>query len=245
MTLLEVCVESSSGALAAEAGGAARVELCANLLEGGTTPSLGSIRLAVERLRIPTMVMVRPRGGDFLYSADELDVMRRDVELVRDAGAAGVVLGLLTPDGEVDAARTAELVERARPLQVTFHRAFDMTREPFAALERLIELGVERVLTSGQKDDAPSGAALIRELHERAAGRIGILPGGGITLASARRLVEETGVDEVHLAALATEESGMRWRNEGCTMGAGEPLGEYELLRTDPALVRAVVAALS
>ncbi len=149
--LFECCVDSVDGAVAAEQGGADRVELCAALIEGGLTPSAGSIAFARERLKIPIHVMIRPRGGDFLYSTSELEVMRRDIDTAKRLKADGVVLGVLDADGRIAGERTRELTERARPLSVTFHRAFDMASDPRLALEELIAVGVDRVLTSGQE----------------------------------------------------------------------------------------------
>ena len=148
--LVEICVDSAGGAFAAERGGADRVELCDNLMEGGTTPSAGCIKVARRGLKIALQVIVRPRGGDFLYTADEFDVMREDIRVAKELGADGVVVGCLTAEGEVDRVRTEELIALARPLNVTFHRAFDMCRDARRALEDLISLGVDRVLTSGQ-----------------------------------------------------------------------------------------------
>ena len=173
----EVCIDSVEGALAACEGGAQRVELCAGLVEGGVTPSSGMIELArrVQPLRLHTLI--RPRGGDFLYSDLEYAVMQQDVLAAKRAGADGVVLGLLQPDGQIDSSRTADLVTLARPMAVTFHRAFDLCRDPAEALEVLITLGIERVLTSGQKSSALEGKACIASLVRQAAGRITILAG--------------------------------------------------------------------
>ena len=165
---LEVCIDSADGAAAAEAGGAGAVELCAALVEGGITPSLGLVRATRAACDIELNVMVRPRGGDFVYDRRELEAMHHDVAAFREAGADGVVLGVLRPDGTVDEERVADLVAAARPLRVTFHRAFDMTRDPRAALETLIELGVDRVLSSGQEASAPAGVRLLTELVEQA-----------------------------------------------------------------------------
>lgn len=217
---LEVSTDSVDGAAAAEEAGAGRLELCANLLDGGTTPSAGTIELCRERVRIPVHVMIRPRPGDFSCSATELEVMTRDIESVKRLGAAGVVLGVLTEDRGVDAGGVRRLIEAARPLEVTFHRAFDVARDPLDVLERLIGLGIDRVLTSGQGRSAEEGIDLIRRLVERASGRIIILPGGGVTAANAGRIVRETGVREVHASC----------------RGAGGA--------TDPERVRALVRAL-
>ena len=243
--LVEACVDSVESAAAAQAGGAGRVELCDNLLEGGTTPSAGTIAVARERLTtIPLFVLVRPRGGDFLYGEAELDVMRRDIALARSLGADGVVTGALTPDGEVDVARTRRLVEHARPLRVTFHRAFDLTRDPAAALEAVVESGCDRVLTSGAAPNALAGLATIAALVRQAAGRIVILAGGGITEESAARVARETGVREVHVRGAVRVESAMRFRRPGITVGKPSTPDEYARTVTDAARIRAVVEAV-
>lgn len=241
--LFEVCVESTPGALAAEAGGADRVELCADLLEGGITPSPGSLQLAKARLKIPAMVLVRPRGGDFVYSEEEMAIMLGDIAAVKDAGLMGVVIGCLRADGRLDLDRLHTLVEAARPMQVTHHRAFDMCVDPLQALDELCQMGVDRLLTSGQKDAAGDAIPLLRQLVERADGRLSVMPGGGLTPADIGAVVAQTGVREVHFAALHSVDSPMQFRNPGCSMGAGEVPDEYELRRTDPAMVRAFRSA--
>jgi copper homeostasis protein len=242
--LVEACVDSVESAVAAEAGGAGRVELCDNLVEGGTTPSIGAITLARDCLGIPIHVMIRPRGGDFLYATREVETMLRDIVAVREAGVAGIVIGALRPDGTVDEATTRQLVERARPLAVTFHRAFDLTRDAFASLETLIELGVERVLTSGQEATAPEGQELIAELVYRAAGRIGVLPGAGIRDDNAAALVAATGVAEIHVRGAATVESEMTWRRREIPMGRVYDPDEYHWEVTTAASVASIVAAV-
>jgi copper homeostasis protein len=238
----EICVDSVDAAIAAQEGGGDRVELCADLLEGGTTPSAGTVQLAIEALRIPVNVIIRPRGGDFCYSAAEFEVMRRDVKMVRSWGANGVVIGILKPNGTVDAARTRALVEAARPLSVTVHRAFDVTRDPFEALETLIELGIDRVLTTGQESSALEGLALIAELVRRAGERIIIMP-GGISERTAARIVAGSGAQEFHFAALSSVNGRMAYRNPRVFMGGELRPPEYALSVTDPASVRAVILA--
>jgi copper homeostasis protein len=160
--VLEICIDSVEAAMAAQQGGANRVELCADLLEGGTTPSAGTIHLARRSIDIDLNVIIRPRGGDFCYTPVEFEVMKLDIETAKAAGANGVVIGVLNEDGSVDADRTSELVTLARPMSVTFHRAFDMARDPYQALETLIDLGVDRVLTTGQESSVLEGLDLGR-----------------------------------------------------------------------------------
>jgi copper homeostasis protein len=241
---VEICVDSATGALAAQRGGADRVELCDNLLEGGTTPSAGCIKVARRGLHIGLQVMIRPRGGDFLYSDEEMEVMREDIRTARELGADGVVIGCLTAEGDIELARTGELIELARPLKVTFHRAFDMCRDPREALEALIGLGVERVLTSGQEASCLEGLELIAALHKLAAGRIIIMPGGGITPANVQRIVAATGVTEVHLSARCSVQSGMVHRNPRVFMGGSLRPPEFSWKTTDPSAVQSAVRQL-
>jgi copper homeostasis protein len=242
---IEICVDSVEGAIAAERGGADRVELCDNLMEGGTTPSGGCLLLARRHVRIGLQVLIRPRGGDFLYSRCEVDVMREDIRLARTLGADGVVIGCLTPEGDIDRTRTRELMELARPLNVTFHRAFDMCRDPRQGLEDLVTLGVDRVLTSGQEASCAEGLELLAALQRQAAGRIIVMPGGGITARNVRRIVEATGVSEVHLSARGTVESHMQHRNPRCFLGGTLRPPEFSWKTTDEAAVRSVVDSVS
>jgi copper homeostasis protein len=241
---IEICVDSVEGAMAAERGGADRVELCDNLLEGGTTPSGGAIKLARERLRIGLQVIIRPRGGDFLYSDVEFAVMLEDVRLAKALGADGVVIGCLTAEGDIDLPRTRRLIELARPMNVTFHRAFDMGRDPKRALEELVELGVNRVLTSGQEASVLEGLDLICDLQKQAAGRLIVMPGGGLTPRNVHKIVQISGVNEVHLSARSGIESGMKFRNSRCFMGGTLRPPEFSWKMTDESAVRAVVKAL-
>lgn len=242
--LFEVCIDSLAGAVLAREAGAHRLELCSSLIEGGITPSVGVIELAVERAGLPVMVMIRPRGGDFCYDAGELQVMRRDIDRVKAVGAAGVVLGLLGQDGRVDLERTAELVARARPLAVTFHRAIDMSRDLGEAMEDLVTLGVERVLTSGGERTALDGAERLRALVEQGRGRIVVVAGGGITERNVARVLRETGVREVHASARSPLESPMRFRNSRATLGGELRPAEYSRAETDAARVSAFARAL-
>jgi copper homeostasis protein len=241
---LEMCIESVESAIAAAEGGADRVELCANLLEGGTTPSLGTVRRTRHSAQIALSVMVRPRGGDFFYSPEEFEVMREDVRILREEGVDGVVIGLLLPDGRIDQERTAELIELARPCQVTFHRAFDMTRDPQEALTTLVELGVNRILTSGQEESVLEGLPLIKELVRKAGERISVMPGCGVTLKNAAHIARETGAKEIHVAATRPFESGMHFRNDRVFMGTALRSAEYQRFLTTPDAVRAFKSAV-
>ena len=241
--LLEVCIDSVAGAIAAERAGAQRVELCANLLEGGTTPSPGALAATLESVSFDVFVLVRPRGGDFLYTDLEFDVMDRDIVAIKEAGAGGVVVGILDADGRIDVERCRALIATARPMQVTFHRAFDMTRDPLEALEQLVELGVDRVLTSGQKETASDSLELLTELVSRAGDRITVMP-GGLDEGNIRTVAETTRARELHFAARVRTQSQMTFRNHDCGMGSGEPLDEFEHWETDLERVRRFVAAV-
>ena len=209
---VEICVGDVESAIAAEAGGADRVELCDNLAVGGTTPSAGTIAEACRRLRIPVHVLIRPRAGDFVYSEPELAVMRHDIEVAKALGAAGVVLGVLTREAAIDRDQTAALVALARPLRVTFHKAFDQTREPLEALDTLIDLGVDRVLTSGGRPTALEGIETSPSLVDRAGDRIAVMAGGRLDTDNLETVIRQSRVREVHLgsAASRTIESSMR-----------------------------------
>ena len=245
MPLFEICIDSIAGVNAAVEAGAARVELCASLIEGGITPSIGMVRQAVSIAdgRLKVHVIIRPRGGDFLYSADEFAVMRDDVAETKAAGAAGIVIGLLDAEAAIDEARSAALIALARPLSVTFHRAFDVARDPFASLDALIRLGADRLLTSGQEPGVVEGAPLIRRLIAHAAGRIVIMPGGNINARNAARVAADTGAQEFHFAAFTPEASGMRWRNEAVFMGGALRPPEYDRAATTAGAIGAVTTA--
>ena len=236
--LLEVCVESVAGARAAASAGADRIELCADLFEGGITPSAGLLREVVRAVELPVFVMIRPRGGDFSYDESEIAVQLADIEHVKTTGAAGVVLGALTPAGDVDESTVRRLVEAARPLQVTFHRAFDVCREPLAALDTLMSLGIDRLLTSGQETSALDGCDLIARLVRHAGDRCAILAGGGIREENIRDVVRRSDVSEIHVSARGVEDSPMRHRNPRCPMGATSIREEYTRAITDAARVQ-------
>jgi len=243
LPLIEICVEGIDGLLAAQAAGADRVELCASLVEGGITPSLGTVRAALDLATIPFHVIVRPRGGDFLYGEAEYRSMLADVSALRDLGVAGVVVGCLNADGTIDEERMGELVRAAGPLNVTCHRAFDMTRDPAEALEALIRCKVGRVLTSGQRDTALEGAALLADLVRQAGNRIIILGCGALDPENIAEVLEKTGLSEMHFAALTDVPSAMAYRNPDVGMGGTDLDREYRTTVTDQALVAATIAA--
>jgi len=238
MALLEIAANSVASAFAAQEGGAGRVELCASLEEGGITPSHGTIGLAREGLRIPLYVLIRPRAGDFLYENAEIEVMLDDIAHCRELGCDGVVIGALTAEGEVDVEACALFLRAAGDMGVTFHRAFDLVPDRQAALETLIELGFERVLTSGGMPSAVAGASALARLVAQAGGRIVVMPGAGIEPGSVASLRQATRAREFHASAKRRLPSAMR-RTPGDALGMGA--GE---MRTDVDTVRALVAAL-
>jgi copper homeostasis protein len=201
---VEICVGDVVSAIAAGAGGANRVELCENLAVGGTTPSAGTIAETCRRLSIPVHVLIRPRAGDFVYSEPEIAVMRHDIGVAKAHGAAGVVLGVLTPEAVIDRQETAMLIDLARPLHVTFHKAFDQTCEPFEALDTLIALGVGRVLTSGGRPTALEGVETLADLVDRARNRIAVMAGGRINTANLAAVIRQSRVGDVHLGSAAS-----------------------------------------
>lgn len=226
---LEICVGSVVSALNAQAGGADRIELCDNLFEGGTTPSYGAIKLCVERLSIGIMVIIRPRGGDFLYEADELQVMLDDVKMARDLGVQGVVIGALKADGQVDVDMCKRLVDVAGDLDITFHRAFDMAIDYKQALEDVIDIGCSRLLTSGQEISAFEGAERIAQMVEQAGDRLSILPGGGINARNMQKVIDITGAKELHMSAHVSQTSGMQYQHAGAFMGGALRKEEFSI----------------
>jgi copper homeostasis protein len=240
--IFEICVDAVAGVRAAKAAGAQRVELCGDLIEGGTTPSRGMMRQARTIAGIGLHVMIRPRGGDFLFDDDEFAIMAADIDIAKAEGAEGVVIGLLTEAATIDEERTRALIARARPMSVTFHRAFDMTPDPFEALETLVALSVDRVLTSGQEASVLEGLPLIAELVRTAGRRIIVMPGGGITQRNAGRIVAAARPKEMHFAALEPEASGMKFRRGHVFMGGELRPPEYDRLATSADTVRSVMA---
>lgn len=210
---LEVIGFSFENCVLAQSAGASRIELCDNPEDGGTTPSYGFIKTAREKLKIDLFPIIRPRGGDFLYGDDEFEIMKTDVKLCKQLGCDGVVIGMLNADGTVDKKRNAALVELAYPLGVTFHRAFDRAADPFQAMEDIIDIGCERILTSGQKTNAADGAALITQLIKQADERIIIMPGSGVRSKNIIELAKKTGSTEFHTSARVDIESKMSFNN--------------------------------
>ena len=242
--IFEVCVNSAISAIEAQKGGAGRVELCENMHDGGTTPSAGSIRVARKNLHIPLFVMIRPRGGDFLYSDDEFEIMKEDIRMAGKLGADGVVFGMLMPDGAIDFLRMKTLVDLARPMAVTCHRAFDMTPDPLKAMDDLINLGIDRILTSGQQPTALEGSGLIRDLIAKANGRIIVMPGSGIKEHNIAELVRATGAKEVHIRLEKQEPSLMKFKKPGVYMGKPDQ-SEFEIVLTDAARINDFIKIIS
>lgn len=213
--IIEIATSDFATTKSAVEGGADRIELCANLAEGGTTPSYGTIKRCRETFDVLIYPIIRPRGGDFLYTKDEYEIMLQDVKLCKQLGCDGVVIGLLNMDGTIDEARTSELIETAYPMSVTFHRAFDRCKDPFIALEELIEIGCERILTSGQKPSVVDGVDLVAELNKKADGRIIIMPGSGVRKENIRMLAEKTGCVEFHSSLRSKTKNPMQFMHPG------------------------------
>ncbi len=235
--LLEVCTYTLESALIAANGGADRIELCENFSEGGTTPSYGNIKLAKSKLNIPVNVMIRPRGGDFLYSHVEFEIMKQDVEICKHIGVNGVVFGILKDDGKVDEKRCKELTALAKPLSVTFHRAFDMTYEPYQALDIIIDCGFDRILTSGLEANAMKGAHLLAKLIEKAQDKIVIMPGSGVRDNNIIELLQITGAKEFHTSARTTLKSKMQYLNSKIAMSSDPENGEC-IHSVDPDIIK-------
>ena len=243
--LVEACVDAIDAALEAERGGAGRIELCGELLQGGVTPSAGLIGAVRDRVRIPLFVLIRPRTGDFLYTSHERDVMHRDIAMAKSLGAAGVVLGVLTVAGDVDGDATRELIAVARPMAVTFHRAFDFARDQDTALDALLQLGADRVLTAGGSATALDGAPAIRRLVQRAGTALTVLAGGSITAENVAEVTRAGGVTEVHVRGSEPIESLMRYRSTTTTLSRQPPPSDYARIVTRAHAIRRIVSAAS
>jgi len=237
---VEIVVYNIASALKAQEGGADRIELCDNPGEGGTTPSYGTIELVRQNVSVDVFVMIRPRGGDFCYSSYEFHAMKRDISQCQKLSVDGFVFGILNPDGTIDKKRCKELIAKVRPLKVTCHRAFDMTRDPFEALEDCIEVGFDRILTSGQQAQAVIGAERIGELIKKANGRIAIMPGSGVSEDNVRTIISTSGATEIHFSATAIKESEMIFRNPQIAGMGSEEGSEFKLRTVDPMRIRKI-----
>lgn len=243
MALLEICCYGLDCALTAQHAGADRIELCSAPAEGGLTPSPGILALVKQQVRIPVHPIIRPRGGDFCYTEGEFASMLADIAFVRELGFPGLVTGILDADGNVDTHRMRQVMAACDGMSVTFHRAFDMCHSPWQSLDELTELGVARILTSGQQPSAEQGIALIRELKQRSHAPI-IMAGAGVRLSSLPLFLQQ-GIDELHSSAGQLTESVMRHRNPDVSMSSGEVAQEYTRYCVDGDMVRAMKAALN
>jgi copper homeostasis protein len=242
--ILEICIDSVESAVNAQTAGADRVELCSNLSEGGTTPSYGTIVAVRNNLDIGLNVIIRPRGSDFLYSDTEFDSMRRDIEICGEAGANGIVTGILQADGNIDIERTSYLIEFARPMSVTFHRAFDMCPDPLKGLEDIICTGADRILTSGQRDNSADGAPAIAQFIKQAGNRIILMPGGGINEFNIGNIARITGAKEFHMTARTEIGSEMIFRKTGISMGGSADVSEFSRKVADTQKIKKIIEIL-
>lgn len=242
--LLEICCYSVQSAVTAEMAGADRIELCAGVYEGGVTPACATIELAEKLVKIPINVIIRPRGSDFCYSNIEFECMKRDIEVCKKIGVNGIVSGVLLPDGKIDLVRTKELIDLARPLNFTFHRAFDMVENHILALEQLIELGVNRILTSGGMQTANEGVDLLQVLIEKAQDRIVIMPGSGINESNIISVRKHTRATEFHCSAKKLVNSKMLYQNPNINMGGESSIPEFEYYEADSEKIRKIVNIL-
>ena len=242
---LEICVDNVESAIEAQKAGADRIELCNNLIEGGTTPGYGAIFSARSNLNIGLNVIIRPRGGDFLYSDLEYDIMKRDIDICGECGVDGVVLGILRSGGTVDLERTAKLIEFAHPMSATFHRAFDMCPDPFQGLEDVIASGAKRLLTSGQKNKSIEGTELISQLVHQAGDKIIIMPGSGINESNIAQIAKETGAKEFHLTGRKIIDSEMIFRRQNIAIGGITGLTEFSRKVADPEKIKCIINILN
>ncbi len=246
MIEVEICVNGVPSAIAAQAGGAHRIELCDNLVEGGTTPSIGTIAIAQEKLDIPIHVMIRPRGGDFCYSDEEFAVMKANIKQLQSYDVAGVVFGILLPSGKIDLARCQQLIDLAKPMKITFHRAFDMTRDPFEALDDCLDLEVDIILTSGHQPKVPQGIQLLKALQEKANNHLQIMPGSGVTIENANEIVNQTAVSAIHVSSAVQQliPSTMTYQNAALSKGSNAQSSEYQTAVTSADRVKQLVNSL-
>lgn len=241
--LLECCVDSVESAINAQKGGAQRLELCANLIIGGTTPSLALFEAVKKYTGIPVRVLIRPRFGDFLYSPYEFDVLLQEVEMFKEAHADGIVVGALTPDGNLDMEQMTKLMNLAKEMPVTLHRAFDMCQDPFAALENAVALGIDTILTSGQKNHCLAGKELLGKLCEAADERLQILVGGGVTAEVISELLSDTKLNAFHMSGKIMQDSKMTYRKNDVSMGIST-FSEYQIQMTDTDKIKAAASVI-
>jgi copper homeostasis protein len=239
--IIEIAVFSLESAIAAFNAGANRIELCTAPAEGGLTPSAATMRLARKYVKIPIHVMIRPREGDFCYSSKEFEAMLLDIAAAKMVGMEGIVAGVLNPDGSVDKNRTAILVDAAAPMNVTFHRAFDTTKDQDEALEAIIYAGCARILTSGGQQTAPKGIEKLAELVIKAGDRISIMPGSGVNLNNIKHIAEFTCAKEIHLSARSFVPGKMKFKQSLVTMGYTETIPDYELQLPDEKVIKDVL----
>jgi len=242
---IEACVSSIEMAIEAEKGGADRIELCSALSEGGLTPFPSLITMVKDYLNIKTMVMIRPRGGDFCYSDIEFETMKRDILFCKSQNVEGVVFGILNPDGTIDKHRTKELVELSRPLKICFHRAIDMSNNYILAFNDIVECGCDRILSSGKENRALDGLDLISEIQKLSQGRIEIMVGSGVGAENAKEIYDKTRVNHFHLSAKTTIQSNMIYRNPKISMGKSGDVEEYDTLFTDASKIKALRRVLN
>ncbi len=241
---LEICCYSAESALIAEQAGADRIELCDNFTEGGTTPSYATIKYAIDNLRIPVNVIIRPRGGDFLYSDIEFEIMKQEVLEMKRLGVNGIVFGILKANGEIDIERTKEIKELAYPMELTFHRAFDMCKNQLKALEQLIELRINRILTSGAENTAYKGTKLLAELVKAAENKIIIMPGSGINENTIEEILNKTEALEFHSSAKIFVNSDMEYFNPNIKMGKNQNIDEYTKISIDTNQIKKMLKIL-
>lgn len=238
---LEICCFTAESAYKAAQAGAHRIELCDNIAEGGTTPSYATIRWVVRQLQIPVNVIVRPRGGDFLYSDTEYHLIKEDINQIKKLGANGIVIGFLTQTGEIDLKRTSEVIKLAKPMEVTFHRAFDMCINPFEAIEQLKSIGINRILTSGGYTTAEKGASVLGQLVQRANNEIIIMPGSGITHKNLKKIIHLTQATEYHSSAKIYIEGNMHYRKNNLSMSGNNSTHEYSHISVDTSEIKKMV----
>ena len=239
--IIEIAVFNLESAIAAFKAGAHRIELCTAAAEGGLTPSAATMRLALKYVKIPIHVMIRPREGDFCYSEKEFESMLLDVAAAKIAGMEGVVAGILNPDGTVDEERMSILVETAAPMNVTFHRAFDMTENQHEALEAIIDAGCSRILTSGGKQTALDGIENLASLVKKAGNRISVMPGSGVNFKNIKQIAEITGANEMHLSARSLVPGKMKFKQPAVTMGGNVSVPDYDLQLPDEKVIQEIL----